>query len=230
MQLEATVEHPEERTGFRHPRLLEHVRERRAALLSAALTIVRAYVVAGRPDMQLRPMGSYEAWTSLIRSALVWADLSDPCDTVLAIRAADTRTDSLRAVVEAWPAADEEIITSVDLLDRATVGSEWRSALLEWCPPRRGTELPNGRELGIALGKIRRRIVAGRLVDRAGRGRLGVQWVRLPAAARDSVYSVHPSGSPPCEPGKLGGEYENDAPASQSHSREPGEDDEGVRS
>ncbi len=46
--------------------------------MSAALTILRAYHVAGRPDQKLPSWGSFTVWSELIRGALVWTGLADP--------------------------------------------------------------------------------------------------------------------------------------------------------
>jgi hypothetical protein len=69
---------PEERTGFRHPRLLAWVRREQPRLLAAALTVLKGYCDAGRPDMGLVPWGSYEEWDALVRSAVVWCGQPDP--------------------------------------------------------------------------------------------------------------------------------------------------------
>ena len=61
IRLESPDEHPERRQGFRHPRLLEWVESRRAELIAAGLTLLRAYIAAGRPDQHLSSWGSFEA-------------------------------------------------------------------------------------------------------------------------------------------------------------------------
>lgn len=71
-------ERPQERTGFKCPALVDHVRENRAELLTAALTILRAYHVAGRPPQALPAWGSFVAWSDLVRGALVWTGVVDP--------------------------------------------------------------------------------------------------------------------------------------------------------
>jgi hypothetical protein len=78
IRLESSEENPEERSGFRHPDLLGWVRHERGRLAVAALTILRAYHVAGRPSMGLTPWGSFEAWSALVREAVVWCGLPDP--------------------------------------------------------------------------------------------------------------------------------------------------------
>jgi hypothetical protein len=80
IRLETDLEKPENRSGFRYPDLFSHVRQNRGRLLGAALTLMRAYVLAGRPNPGLKPFGSFQAWSSLVRGTLVWAGLSDPLD------------------------------------------------------------------------------------------------------------------------------------------------------
>jgi hypothetical protein len=81
VRIEVETERPQERTGFKYPLLTEHVLEHRAGLLSAALTILRAFHVAGRPNMKLPAWGSFVAWSDIVRNALVWAGMADPFET-----------------------------------------------------------------------------------------------------------------------------------------------------
>ena len=74
---ETEHERPEERSGFRIPRLREHVLEHRGELLSGALCILRAYIQAGSPEQEGRPKGSFEAWARTVRDPLLWLGLPD---------------------------------------------------------------------------------------------------------------------------------------------------------
>lgn len=78
IKLEVLEERPQERTGFKRANLEAYVDQHRGDLLSAALTILRAFHVAGRPDQGLAPWGSFDAWSALVRGALVWCGLTDP--------------------------------------------------------------------------------------------------------------------------------------------------------
>src|SRR5690606_41043849 len=53
IRLDVLEEKPEERTGFKHPELLTWIRQNRPRLLTAALTILRAYCNAGMPRQDL---------------------------------------------------------------------------------------------------------------------------------------------------------------------------------
>ncbi len=62
----------------------------RVRLVAAGLTILRAFVCAGRPGLKrLTPFGSFEEWSDLIRGALVWLGEPDPCLTMKHIVADD---------------------------------------------------------------------------------------------------------------------------------------------
>jgi hypothetical protein len=78
-RLESDEERPEERTGFAHPLLADWVKSNRTRLLGCAFTILRGYIVAGRPGMSLLPIGSFDGWSNLVRAAIVWSGLPDPC-------------------------------------------------------------------------------------------------------------------------------------------------------
>jgi hypothetical protein len=90
IRLAPSVENPEERTDFTNPDLLAWVRKNRQRLAVAALTILRAYFVAGRPVQPDGTWGSYGAWSALVRGAIVWAGLADPLATRATAKADDT--------------------------------------------------------------------------------------------------------------------------------------------
>lgn len=81
VRLDVREERPQERTGFKLENIEAHALEHRSELLSAALTILRAYHVAGRPAQRLPSWGSFEAWSEIVRAALVWVGLTDPFET-----------------------------------------------------------------------------------------------------------------------------------------------------
>lgn len=87
LRLESPEERPEERAGFKIQDLLAYAQAHRAELAAAALTILRAWVLAGRPvPSGLKPWGSFEGWARTVCAAVVWAGLADPGDTREAFR------------------------------------------------------------------------------------------------------------------------------------------------
>ena len=73
----------------------------RGRYVSAALTIVRAYQVAGRPG-RLPSFGSFKAWSDCVRSALVWLGCTDPVITTHAAHRNDPDRQQAGALFEAW--------------------------------------------------------------------------------------------------------------------------------
>lgn len=84
--IEPDCERPDERPSkaFRYPDLFGHLRQHRAELVAAVLTIARAWVVAGRPACETRVWGSFEEWSRIVPPALVFAGAPDPMRARLA--------------------------------------------------------------------------------------------------------------------------------------------------
>lgn len=97
-------ERPEQRTGFRYllPEAAAEPKMRKR-LLEAAFTILVGYEQTGREKTKARPLGSYEAWSSRVQAALVWAGLPDPVATQDELREqADTEHELLAPLLRAW--------------------------------------------------------------------------------------------------------------------------------
>jgi putative DNA primase/helicase len=69
IRLDAHVERPWQRGGFRHPDLMTWVRANRARLVSACLTLCQTWIAAGRPR-GTRTIGSYENWAQVLGGLL----------------------------------------------------------------------------------------------------------------------------------------------------------------
>jgi hypothetical protein len=190
IRIEAATAHPEERSGFRHRDLLAWVMSERPRLHAAALTILRAYAAAGRPPQRLTPWGSFEGWSNLIRSALVWAGEADSGQTRKEIRqSADSDVGLLSSLLSAlnkvyglkvrFTAAD--VVRRLTITPRGTDAAVDRlaSALAEFCRLKDATP-PGTHQFGMRLQKVRRRIVrigdADYRLNSDERGNEGVPW------------------------------------------------------
>jgi hypothetical protein len=100
--LDAKMERPEERQFTFDP--VARVLENRGQYIAACLTITRAYIIAGKPDV-LPPIASFGAWSDLIRSPLVWLGCADPAQSIQDARRSDPVLDTLRQVIESWRSA-----------------------------------------------------------------------------------------------------------------------------
>ncbi len=78
IELATDLIHPEARDDFKYPRLLEWVQKHRKELLEAALTMIRAWVVAGKPAPPSGyDTGGFEEWYFTVGGILAFAGRSD---------------------------------------------------------------------------------------------------------------------------------------------------------
>lgn len=74
IRLDAGVERPWLRARFRHDDLVGWVREQRAEVVAALLTLVRGWLADGRPAGSVR-LGTYEAWSRVVGGVLDSSDI-----------------------------------------------------------------------------------------------------------------------------------------------------------
>ena len=183
IDLDPKTERPEERDDFRYSPLLPWVLKERPVLVMAALTILKAYFVAGCPSQHIKPLGSFEEWSTLVRQALIWAGEADPCDGREHIEAeSDPEYEALNSLLTAWYAryhSDPKTVKQLkEDLDGRTVRDEetgrwivhpdWRdlhSALVVL--DKHGREV-NAQSSGKALRTGKGRIVDGKRLVMAG--------------------------------------------------------------
>jgi hypothetical protein len=163
-RLESQLEHPELRDDFAiNGDLLEHVRKHRGRLVAAALTLVRAYHVAGCPAGNLKPFGGYEAWSAVVRQPIHWAYGVDPCATRPDLAAADPEVIARTALVQGWselPEASETGLTVAEALRMLKATPEKFAVLHDTLmESSRSNELPTSVVVGKRLKKIKGRVV-----------------------------------------------------------------------
>lgn len=191
-RLESPLAHPEKRnpSEFRHSPLLPWVLANRGSLLVDALTILRAYSVAGRPEQSGDSWSGFEAWSSLVASALVWAGAPDPRG---ARRGGDDDLDATvaaqRALVRAWP--------TLCLRNGSAALTLSQALRLAYPAPKRGEEpdglddfreavaeltnapsgaVPDSKRLGVAMRRIRRKTIDGARIDIDGQTGGMARW------------------------------------------------------
>lgn len=71
------MENLEHRGDDNYPNILESVKTHRAESVAACLLIGKGYLDAGAPDVDFAPLGSFESWSKLVRSPLVWLGLEN---------------------------------------------------------------------------------------------------------------------------------------------------------
>lgn len=204
IRIVSPLENPEERTGFRHPHLLAWVRKERGRLAAAAVTILRAWHVAGRPDMKLPAWGSFDAWSAIIRNAVVWCGLADPGASRQEVqRESDREAMLLRQLLEAWEDADPHGhgLTVADAIKLADDGHPGLAAIFTEMTGASGKLNKQG--FGQKLRHLRGRVCDGRYFDKRDT-RLGAAWIvksaQVEAPPPESCTSSTSSASNPSLP------------------------------
>lgn len=181
--LDAGVERPEEREFHHSP--VDDVLADRGKYVAAALTVVRAYIVAGKPN-RLRPLASFEEWSDLVRSALVWLGLPDPVETTETAREDDPELTALRDLVTCWKSAIGA--REVTVREAINISSQKMSTMLGEIGD---FEFPDLREAMMTIAGTRGVIDATRMA-RWMLGREGriINGLRLRRGARDAHAKV----------------------------------------
>ena len=174
IDLDAGIETPEDRTGFKYDDLKEHVRDARPSLVIAALTLLRGFHMDRRPRHSAPRMGSFEAWDDLVRSAIVWAGLDDPAATGDPTRGrgrvrsqADDDTERLGSLLDALSREYSEAFTTADVIQRAGHDPELRG-ILDVAAGRRGGPA-TAQSLGATFREAKDRPVGGLALRRKKR-------------------------------------------------------------
>jgi putative DNA primase/helicase len=193
-RIDAKVERPEERVFEEN--FEETIAQNRTQLVVAALTMLRAYHVAGRPKQTI-PLGGFEQWSRLVRDALIWVRCADPVSTQQQLRDNDPQRARLFTVMELWGAmfgedrvtAKEAVraVAHTDTWDpneteeqkaaretRRQLRQDFESALMEIAGEGKTIST---RRLGTWLGRNKEALVNGRRFEQDGITMGDTLWV-----------------------------------------------------
>jgi putative DNA primase/helicase len=191
--LDAGMERPEERQFTGDP--VGTIMADRGRYVSACLIIVRAYLLAGSPG-KLPTIASFEAWSGLVRSALVWMGCCDPVESMKVARDDDPELADLGEMLGQWHACfGPAPVSARDVLDAATkcsVSKTGKPAVLVYPDLNDVLFRIAGGKDGISTKRLGRwlmeregRVVADQRFKRAGNGHGGVVlWRAEKLAAR----------------------------------------------
>jgi hypothetical protein len=174
-RLDASMDTPYTRSFDFDP--LQTVLGRREALVIDALTIVRAWITAGRPHVAQGRIASFETWDELVRQPAAWIaqfsqdaglpSFADPIEATRRAFALDPATAKLSAILTAWDNCFGDRPTTVgEAVARATDGN---GAEASWLLRDAIEEIASER------GTINRRIL-GRWIERHVDNRHEGRW------------------------------------------------------
>ena len=197
IHLDPGCEVPAART-FTRPDLVRDVLRHRGRYVSAALTIVCAWIRAGRPKTDCKPLAGFGDWSDLCRQPLLWLGLADPTDSVFKAMTEDPDRETLGRILTAWQGVFGKTAAMVRdaVKQAASFGDEHvelREVLRDIADER--GEI-NRRKLGWWIRRHAGRIVDGRRFVRGSGTRSAETW-QVESASTASVSPVLPVSNRP---------------------------------
>jgi hypothetical protein len=154
VRLDAQIESPEERTGFKHP-LPEWAIQHRSELVSACLSIINRWIQEGMPWGQAT-LGRFEDWAGIMSGVLSILDVSGFLQNREQQKSRDSESGEWAALCAAWWTQYGELpIVAKDVLEVA----KGEGVLLSLWAGR--SDLAAQQRTGHALVKHRDRIFWG---------------------------------------------------------------------
>lgn len=180
IRIDADAEKPWEREGFKHPNLKQWVKENRNQLVTAAITLIRAWVERGMPSYTGKGKSSYSEWSSVLGGILetvgikgFLANESELFETT--VNENFVLTEFVKAWIDAY--GMKTVTVSGDLFplasfpddSQANLQGQYKNLLEELLGA--GNEMSRRIKLGKLLDRSRDKVIAGCKVvkeDRAG--------------------------------------------------------------
>lgn len=182
--------------NFTRPDLVREVLRERGRYVSAALTIIRAWIAGGMPKATCKSLAGFGDWSDLCRQPLLWLGMADPTISVFEAMADDPARETLGRLLSAWQAVFGKTSAMVrEAVQQAMVSIAKHIELnevLRDIADEHG-EI-NRRKLGRWIKRHAGRIVDGRRFLRASGNRSAEAW-RVDVV--ESVSSVLPVSQMP---------------------------------
>lgn len=175
----------------------DFVRQNRGDLVADCASICRAYHLAGQPDLDIPPTGSFEMWSTWCRAPLVWLGMPDPWQSQERVREEDAFLQNLRAVLLSWwEVFGPDPVTVRDVIgyagDQVAGTVDLYDALHAVCGDKSGL---NARRLGKYLSRYRGRILDGLQLTRHSLRQKVVKWAVIKAGGGKSQTGSHNEGT-----------------------------------
>jgi len=192
ISLNPSCETPAARS-FKRPDLVREVLSERGRYVSAALTIVKAWLAAGRPKTSCRALAGYSEWSDLCRQPLLWLGCPDPAESVFKAIQEDPDRETLARLLKAWQSVFGRVPAMVrDIVKQATAFPKKHQELGDvLCEIAEERGQINRRKLGWWIRRNAGRIVDGRRFVRASGHRSAEAWLVEELKSVSPVSSVN---------------------------------------
>lgn len=192
IHLDPATEKPTERQ-FRRPHAEADARRNRARYVSAALTIVRAWLAAGGPLASVKPVASYGRWSDWCRQPLMWLGLADPATRLFEQLTIDPDHELLGRMLRGWSAAHGDKGMLIREVLAASLSDDFHEAIRDVAEDKGGEV--NRRRLAWWLRKHQGRVVDGLRFQRGDSNRGLDKWSAVSVTPVTPVISSAPTES-----------------------------------
>lgn len=188
INLNPEVEIPAART-FERPNLIAEVLLQRERYVSAAITIVRAWIVAEKPRAKCKPLAGFGDWSDFCRQSLIWLGCADPAASIFEAIKEDPDREQLGRLLIAWQIAFENVPAMVrDAVSKSMLhGNDELKEILHDIADERG-EI-NRHRLGRWIKRHQGQIVDGFRFARCSGSTSSERWRVESVSSVSSVYS-----------------------------------------
>jgi hypothetical protein len=173
-RMDSGLENPSERKNFRHPELLVWVSANRGRLVWAALTLIQAWIAAGKPPGK-ETLGMFESWTKVMGGILSVAGITGLLTNAKKFRTAhaDQSTEWQEFITAWWDKYNSEAIGVNELYKLAT--DQWLLNAVLGDMGERSQRI----RLGKAMTKVVGRVFGGLRVEAVGTDHHNCQQFQL---------------------------------------------------
>jgi hypothetical protein len=197
IRLDAKRDQPWLRDEFKHPNLRLWALEHRGDLIAAVLTIIRAWIAAGRPK-GTRTLGEFESWAQVIGGILDVAEIPGFLGNLYEFyEASDAEGAQVRALLAAW--WDQYRDTEVGVQQVFTIATSDGVALELDAATEQGRRTKLGQLLAGPLRDRRYKLSADLEVQvtRAGQRQRATKWRLLPHGGAPPAPIMLAANEPP---------------------------------
>lgn len=192
IQIDANIETPGERYNFKIPNLRGYVKQNRPLLLGAVLTILTAWLQAGRPLSNGRPLASFEEWYRVMGGILETAGVEgfmDNRDVIIQRGNDDSERARWIALFDVWFGTFGSLPTPVKDL------YEWAKTE-EICAGKEGNEVNERKQLSKALTAKVGNVLGCYRVEKGGAKDNSLAFVLLKVEDRADQQTAAPVSDP----------------------------------
>jgi hypothetical protein len=160
---------------FERKDIVAFVLKNRGDIISAALTILKAFITLSPPKIEKPPLLGFVPWDYLVRQCMLWLDQPDPVESQEALAEEDESKEQLRVLLLAWYRKyGSSPVHADDLIRAAQNDDDLRQAVLPIGCDRQGQM--STRFLGAFLKRSKGVITSGLHLEKGEKTKKGSPW------------------------------------------------------